>query len=397
MVDETTGNDAIGDSNANQNGTTGAPPVSTGGAPSTSASTPSTPASTGAVAPPPAANIKDDMAKILSGAKLPERRGENPPPQKQFDTALGASVAQASALETPTPETTPAKQEGVPAVHTFKHDLQDVVAENKISLVRATALEQEKRRPELFDATPTSARKPIGGMLILIVILVLLGASALFGVYYIAQPSEQAIEQPADSLVFSETALPLALGGQSADAIKFELSRLRLAGSSKLGAIARVVPMMGPPAAAESAQAASFAEFLRAIDAAPPEGLLRALSDEFFLGLHTVDKNATVIIVPVISYDHAFSAMLQWERTINHDLAALFTEIPPLRVDNNGAVMERVFIDEINRNFDVRMLKNDNGEAVLYYSFPTRALLVIAESPYSFAEILSRLQAARRF
>lgn len=394
MADETTENDAIGDSKSDPNGIPGAPPVSTGGAPLPPAPAPVAP-SAPATPAAPAANIQDDIAKILSGTKLPERRSEESAPQKKFDTALGASVDKQPTLETAAPGATP-KQEGISAVHTLKHDLQEVVAENKISLVRAAALEQEKRRPEPLDDTPMKSRRPIAGMLILIAILMLLGAGALFGVYYIAQPSAQTTEQVTDSLIFAETASSLPLNGQSADALRFELARLRLAGSSSLGAITHVVPTVAGSAPAESERVATFAEFLRAIEAQAPEGLTRALSDEFFLGLHTVDKNATIIIVPVVSYDHAFSSMLQWEQTMNRALASLFTEIPPLVVDQNGAVAQRTFVDEINRNFDVRALKSESGEMILYYSFPTRELLVIAESPYSFAEILSRLQAARR-
>ncbi len=48
------------------------------------------------------------------------------------------------------------------------------------------------------------------------------------------------------------------------------------------------------------------------------------------------------------------------------------------------------------RNYDVRALKDDAGQIQLYYSFPTRDILIIAESPYSFGEILSRLRADRR-
>jgi hypothetical protein len=46
-------------------------------------------------------------------------------------------------------------------------------------------------------------------------------------------------------------------------------------------------------------------------------------------------------------------------------------------------------------NYDVRELKDDSGNVVLYYSFPTPNILVIAESPHSFTEVLSRLQAQR--
>lgn len=62
----------------------------------------------------------------------------------------------------------------------------------------------------------------------------------------------------------------------------------------------------------------------------------------------------------------------------------------------DGIQVQRPFSDLVMRNYDVRALKDNDGVIQLYYSFPTRDLLVIAESPYTFTEILSRLQAGRR-
>jgi len=109
-----------------------------------------------------------------------------------------------------------------------------------------------------------------------------------------------------------------------------------------------------------------------------------------------VDKNAPILIIPVTSHDHAFAAMLEWEKNLNADLSPLFTAVPTLKQDQNGLPVERTYEDLVMRNYDVRALKDDAGTIELYYSFPTQNILVIAESPYSFAEILSRLQAGRQ-
>ena len=88
--------------------------------------------------------------------------------------------------------------------------------------------------------------------------------------------------------------------------------------------------------------------------------------------------------------------MLAWEATINEDLSPFFTLVPSLSTDENGLLVRRQFEDNVMRNYDVRILIDDTGAVKLLYSFPTRDILVIAESPYSFTEILSRLRASRQ-
>ena len=141
---------------------------------------------------------------------------------------------------------------------------------------------------------------------------------------------------------------------------------------------------------------ATLTEFFAAIGATAPESLMRALGEEFFFGIHTVDKNAPILVIQVESYDRAFDGMLTWESSMNGDLSPIFAAVPRLVMGTDGIQVERTFTDLVMRNYDVRALKDDAGVIQLFYSFPTRDLLVIAESPYTFTEILSRLQAGRR-
>ena len=88
--------------------------------------------------------------------------------------------------------------------------------------------------------------------------------------------------------------------------------------------------------------------------------------------------------------------MLEWEDMINADLIPAFTSVPDTEAGADGLIKKRQFEDVVMRNYDVRALKDDAGTIQLYYSFPTRNILIIAESPYSFAEVLSRLRAERK-
>lgn len=380
--------------------------------------------------PAPPDPMRDEMSKILASVKLTEKRevkGSVPKPQpvapvmdeKTLNDVLTARITETNVTPAavPPPATTPNTAETSPTtlsnvpdqemfhealeispLHTLKQDLQEVVREQKMSVVRAVALEQEKKRPEQFDAVVKKAPSRAPTILAIVGLLLLLGLGALGGVYYVASV-QNAPTAPVenDSIVFAEQTVSFQLTSDSPLSIKSRLAEARLAGGT-LGSILHIIPLVTEQGEGGAAiqRPASLFEFLRAIGATPPENLLRAFTGEYFFGIHTVDKNAPVLVIEVSSYDRAFDGMLSWEGSINGDLAPIFTAVPRLKTGTDGIPTERLFADIVMRNYDVRALNDDSDSIMLYYSFPTRDLLVIAESPYTFTEILSRLQAGRR-
>ena len=200
-------------------------------------------------------------------------------------------------------------------------------------------------------------------------------------------------------ILFAEQSVPFPVDNEAPSDVRRTLASARTSGALTLGAILQIVPVhtqTDPATGQTSTTPLTFGEFLKALGTRAPDDLARALNDDFFFGIHTVDENAPVIIVPVTSYERAFAAMLEWEPDMNADLEPLFTLLPSQTTSANGLPVVRKFDDTVMRNYDVRALKDDAGTIQLYYSFPTRNILIIAESPFSFAEILSRLRADRR-
>jgi hypothetical protein len=318
---------------------------------------------------------------LLSGAALPAT--------EQTGTAATSGGSAPVQRPDPVPAVPQAPtQERVVGMHTLKDDLQGVARDQKLSVVRAAALEQDKRRGVErleIEARPSRLR----GILMTSVTLLILGLLALFGVYYYVAHSAAPIQVPqSNSLVFAESSVSLPLDNTTPATLKQQLAQARqIAGN--LGSITRLIPTIS---AGGIARPATFSEFMQALGAHPPDDLVRALGDDFFLGLHIVDKNAPVVIVQVTSYDRAFAGMLSWEATMNADLAPLFTAVPQFVLEN-GIPTQRTFTDSVFRNYDVRTLSDDAGQIELYYSFPSRGVLIIAESTYTFTEILTRLQA----
>jgi len=370
------------------------------------------------------ASMQSDMAKILGGVKLPERRGPLAPPpetpQKKYDTTLAdpqspAPHAPASPRGIPTPAVSPipapespletkppsATSDDLRSLHTLKDDLQHVVQENKISYVRAVALEEDKRH-RIDARTPVSARKNKRGILTFFIVGLLMGtgALALGAVYMVMQErSDQSNASLQSNILFAEQTVPFAIDNEAPADVRRTLASARDSNTLTLGAILQIIPMhtqADSSTGGVTETPITFGEFLTALGTRAPDELARALADGFFFGIHTVDENAPVIIVPVLSYERAFAAMLEWEPTMNADLEPLFSLLSTQAVGQNGLPVERVFEDTVMRNYDVRALKDDDGTIQLYYSFPTRNVLIIAESPFSFTEVLSRLRADRR-
>lgn len=352
--------------------------------------------------------LKNDIEKILSDVKLPERRQPpeaSPQAQRGIPTALGAPITPEKSAPAPQApaetETPPEPRSPVTPIHTLKDDLKEVVHEKKISVVRAVSLEEERRHAKPVITEVAAPRKPnrLVAYLFAMILMLVLGGASLGGVYVVMQ--ERLGGAPAlpatPSILFAESAVILPLQNQSPLDLKRLIAGARQSNTATLGAITRIIPITSETGSEGELveREATLKEFLAALGARAPAELVRALGSEFFFGVHTVDTNAPVFVIPVISYDRAFPGMLAWESTLNADFAPAFTFVPDQIFTPEGLPEKRKFQDIVMRNYDVRALRDDAGTILFYYSFPSQRILVIAESPYSFTEVLSRLQAQR--
>jgi hypothetical protein len=348
--------------------------------------------------------LGNDIQKILSQVKLPERREFKAAADTKKITDTQEKSLSAMITKPPMDEESAraqsAKSDSAPisSVHTLKDDLQYVVKEKKMSLVRAVALEQDKKRDQMVEEEfgRKERRKRVSGILFATFLLFGLGFAAIFGVYLVMMSHSATNTESLNSIVFAEQSVALPLDNAAPSEIKRRIAGARLSQVGSLGSITRIVPLFqGTDPKAQPVQATTE-QFFKALGLNAPDDLIRSLGPTFFFGLHVVDKNAPVMVIPVTNYDRAFAGMLAWESGMNADLSPAFTPVPATVLDANGIPSARVFQDDVMRNYDVRELKDDSGTVELYYSFPSKNLLIIAESPYSFAELLSRLQSVRR-
>lgn len=327
-------------------------------------------------------DLRDDIAKILQQVKMPERRGEFTPAQHVPEDRM------APPKELPkTP--TPTEQNELHSVHTFKDDLTRVAREQKISVIKAVSLEEEKRhqeKPRDFDRAVQ--KKPVVPIVLGVVVLASVAIIAAFWFSSLSS-STATTTQEFHSLLFAEQNTSFPLNQESGLDLKRSLATLRTK-NLPLGSITKLTPMI----LGEAPRLATTAEFFTSLQTRAPDSFVRALGNDFFLGIHSVDTNAPVLVLSVQSYENAFAGMLAWESSVNEDLGPFFTTAP-LFTSGNGTPARRAYTDEVIQNYDIRALKNDSGIIVFYYVFPSRNILILAESPYSFTEIITRLKAQR--
>ncbi len=344
--------------------------------------------------------MQADIQKILGSIKLPERRGATPAakPEKQIPVAPIEEHLEKPAQQEPAQT---GERPVVTPLHTLRDDIQHVVREDKMSLVRAASLEEDRKireaeGPQTLGSKQRASRTR--GILFASALLIFLGLAAIGGVALVAQQQNAPAAVPeTTSLIFAEQNLILPIDGLSAMSIKAQIAQLRASQPGSLGSITRIIPTVTQ--ATENGNVtrpATTREFFEALGLSAPDELLRALGPTFFFGMHSADKNAPVFVISVSAYDHAFAGMLAWESVMNGDLTPIFTPVPIYRTGTDNIPHERLFEDAVIRNYDTRTLTDDTGTIQLYYSFPSPSILVIAESPYTFAEVLNRLRAQRR-
>ncbi|MEX2010373.1 MAG: hypothetical protein WD874_01015 [Parcubacteria group bacterium] len=130
-------------------------------------------------------------------------------------------------------------------------------------------------------------------------------------------------------------------------------------------------------------------EFFLILNAGTPDNFVRNLSRDYMIGMIGEDNAETFIILKTDSYENAFSGMLAWEENMPRDILPLFApEVLP------SATGTPAFTDLTIKNKDVRVLQDENGVGVLFYTFYNQLYIVFAQSEGALTSIIQRLDNA---
>jgi hypothetical protein len=310
----------------------------------------------------------------------------------------------------PVPEKPVAAPEAA-GVHTYKTDFSDRAEAGKISRIGMVAAQQDAQTaPVIFKQ-----EKKQSGLLVIFLggILVLAGIGSVYAAYKFAT-AEPAIpmETVIASLIFADERIQLSGSGQE---LREGLAEARGIALSDRDLAVVYMTYSTTTGAGIKEEIATGGALFAALRLPAPEILLRNIEPGSTLGIVNADgETRPFFLLRVSSYDRTFAGMLDWESSMERDLALFYPLYPatvivlpedPMATSSEtstesaavagGEPFRLSFTDEVIENHDVRVLRDAEDRIIMLYGYRDKQTLIIARSKEAFSELLSRLSSTR--
>jgi hypothetical protein len=316
----------------------------------------------------------------------------------------------------------------VNTIRTFQSDVAGSVKSDNVSMIKIALAEKERREKEgsYFDVE-VKKKNYLPTLLLIIIICAVIALALGFVYWYFNKPPTPTLEERIAPLepvmLYSETQSAVSVTNKNTDTILMDLKKETLA-KLDLGTVKRILitDTIGTSTINVNAQG-----FFKAIRSRAPESLIRVIEPYFFIGAYSFEPHDVFIIFKINSYDTAYPAMLEWERSLESDLGPLFIDVRPVTesvtelskdelsdtdtsttdttptdepstlstikttADSSG----NIFKDKVLQNKDVRALVNPEGKILFMYTFLDRKTLVIISSEKGLKEVLTRMTTGR--
>jgi hypothetical protein len=239
----------------------------------------------------------------------------------------------------------------IETLRTYKTDIAEAVKRDNTSVIKVAVAEQKRKieRHEINDSYKQSKRNffMIAGSIVLILAGIGAGAYAYFTLKLPAKPI--AINQPAGyQVITSDYEKEVPTDNQSPSNLMSAVTSEKNQ-SHPLGSVENIY------FTAETAKGNSvlgLKDFVNDTKLNIPLNLLGALGDEFMVGVHSIKGGKLFIILEPTYYEGAYSSLLNWESSIQSDLAPLF--------QNTARPQSSSFQDKIVQNKDTRILYDES-------------------------------------
>lgn len=130
-------------------------------------------------------------------------------------------------------------------------------------------------------------------------------------------------------------------------------------------------------------------EFSQFVDLQIPDPLLQNSNPSFniFTAYHT-GLSSLIFLIKIDNFEKAFGSMLSWEKDIWQGLSQFLS---PEDIKN---ISKFSFGDEIIKNHDSRVLKNEEGREIIAYTIFNKQFVIITTSREGLSFILQKLIAS---
>lgn len=289
----------------------------------------------------------------------------------------------------------------LPPIRTYKSDVSEAVKRGQESTASIFSAEEARRHEGGGGGSGTPRegfilgfRSKTSAFAVLFGVALLALGAGFFAFVLLQKNAPPQITPAARALVFVNKETKINIGNfDRADIEKQVLAAQKEAVAfNNMMAITFIREHVLEEGGAVQEEVLDISEVLPLLASEMPPGFTRALDNEYLYGVYSVEGNMPFLIMKVRSYENAFAALLEWEKTmaILRDFKILLgvNRFPP------PAVME--FADILIRNRDVRTVYDEEKKPILYYSFVDKETLVFTTDKTTFDEILNRLATPKR-
>jgi len=328
--------------------------------------------------------------------------------------------------------------QNTPPIRTFEEDIANSMREKQASIMHIALAEQEAAQ-EGGQRTEISRTSSFVYIASTFFILIAVGVTG----YLLVRPMEKIITimpitENAVEILKTDTQIRVLFDETKKDKV-LTLLRATSSISAILGVTTRIIPYVEESESdgTKIARALSSDVFLKNIFLNSPDTFRRSLRPDFIYLKIGNTALESVLIFQTNDYERTVVGMNSWQRTMVDDINTLFGGTRTLEVFEQYEVIENVpiatstqtgtptaknrlvpivqsaatstpvttletrsrivsdsitFISSIRKNVEIKTAQGESGSTYLVYGFPTRDVLVIAQSLDTFLQIAERLK-----
>ncbi len=273
----------------------------------------------------------------------------------------------------------------IPAVHTYRSDMEEVVHSEGASLASIMLAEKKRQEEEIETTEGTGVKNSV----VYIVLSIILVIGAVVTVYVLKNMTNtastaQIVQDKLSTYISYDKVTHINADGLLG---KETIGNVIQKARSQAGKQGEVEALSLEKDA--TALALTTNEFWSANGSTLPSDVMSALSSNMMLGLYTTSSldRHVFFIFGVQNYDKALSGTLAWEKTILDDVYAIFN----IQINGNySPIMQASFEDVVINNKNARIVRDVNGNPALYILFINKDLLIVTDNEDAIQEITNR-------
>lgn len=331
----------------------------------------------------------------------------------------------------------------IPALRTYKGDINQTVNQDKISTAKILIAEQKaKEKQQVFDSE-TSVTKPknlIATVFGLFFMVAALGIIGFFGYDKLASQTPINSIVPESFFLFAfDEQVYIDMQKSKTDIFLDVQKALFEAEQGKDNTYSDII-FYNTDQTTDTTSRITSAELLQLYGIRPPSVIGRSISKDFVYGLYkTGIRVEPFLVIGLADYENAYSAMFDWEDTLALDMKGFFPVLQEVfrprenvSIENAATTSETVatttaastvatststtstiattsaeastvpvvatpnrnvtFTDVVLSNRDTRAIRDENGTPFFYYTFIDRDKILFAQDPKLITEIIRKIK-----